>query len=70
MDIEHTAYIVTRALCKAYLKRDRRNYPIIHNDPQWMMHSGCNRELDTLTAIDSRATVKGFNRAFNEALHY
>ena len=68
MDIEQSAYKVTRALCKAYLKRNRRDYPVIHTDPVWAMHSGCNLELDTLLDIDSQASVKGSNRAFNEFL--
>ena len=68
MNIEKTAYLITLALCRAYKLRNRQQYPVIHTDPVWAMHSACNRELDTLTAIDSRATVKGFNRAFNEVL--
>jgi len=67
MNIEQSAYKVSMALCKAYKLRNRRDYPVIHNDPVWTMHSACNRELDTLTEINRQEAVKGFNRAFKDS---
>ena len=67
MNIETAAYLVSRALCKAYKARNRRDYPVIHSDPCWAMHKACNVELDTLIDIDRLQAIAGFNRAFKDA---
>ena len=68
MNIETASYQVTRMLCKAYKLRNRREYPYFGSDPVYFPHISFNREMDTLSDIDRRAAVKGFNRAFDEAL--
>ena len=68
MDIENKAYLLTKMLCKAYKLRKRKEYPTLAHDPVYPIRRMCNLELDTLTEINSRDTVKGFNRAFNEIM--
>jgi len=68
MNIQESAYKVTMMLCKAYKLRNRRDYKILSDDPVYIIRRLCNTELDMLTAVDSRETVKGFNLAFNKMM--
>ncbi len=68
MNITQSAAQVTSALCVAYLKRNRRDYPVISDDPHYAMRRLCNMELDTLTTMDRQATIAGFNLAFDQHL--